>query len=372
MISLRPVVFVAFAAAAVVAAGCNKEKSPAAGGGTAQASGELSPDTVVATYADKKVTVRQLDEHIASNAQMNDELQKLDKQRYELRRQALDNMILQDLVKTEAGKQGKGEEEFLRSEIEKDQPQPSEEEIKKFYEQVKGNLPEGATYEQVKPQIVNYLTGQQRQEKARAYFDDLKKKNNVAITLPAPQVPRKQAEAIGPSKGPEGAPVTIVEFSDFQCPFCGRAAETVDKVMANYAGKVRLHFRHFPLDFHKEAPKAGEASMCAEEQGKFWEYHDALYRNQGSINGGTFSDEKLIELAGETGLDTESFESGLTSGRFESIVERDLREAQDAGIQGTPSFIVNGQRLVGPQPLEAFEQVIEEELQKAGGGAEGA
>ena len=130
-------------------------------------------------------------------------------------------------------------------------------------------------------------------------------------------------------------------------------------------GTLRINWRDFAY-LGEESRTAAQAARAAQEQGKFWEYHDALYQNQGSINGGTFSDEKLIELAGEMGLDTESFESGLTSGRFESIVERDLQEAQDAGIQGTPSFIVNGQRLVGPQPLEAFEQVIEEELQKAG------
>ncbi len=136
-------------------------------------------------------------------------------------------------------------------------------------------------------------------------------------------------------------------------------------------GTLRMEWRDFAY-LGQESRTAAQAARAAQEQGKFWEYHDALYRNQGSINGGTFSYEKLIELAEEVGLDTESFESGLTSGRFESIVERDLLEAQDAGIQGTPSFTVNGQRLVGPQPLEAFEQAIEEELQNAGGGTEGA
>ena len=131
-------------------------------------------------------------------------------------------------------------------------------------------------------------------------------------------------------------------------------------------GRVRFEWRDFAY-LGQESKTAAQAARAAQEQGKFWEYHDALYRNQGSINGGAFSEEKLVDLAREIGLDTESFESGLTSGRFEAVVERDLREAQDAGIQGTPSFTVNGQRLVGPQPLEAFEQVIEEELQKAGG-----
>jgi protein-disulfide isomerase len=137
-------------------------------------------------------------------------------------------------------------------------------------------------------------------------------------------------------------------------------------------GTLRFEWRDFAY-LGQESRTAAQAARAAQYQGKFWEYHDALYQNQGSINGGTFSDEKLIELArGQVGLDTESFESDLTSGRFEPVVQRDLQEAQDAGIQGTPSFTVNEQRLVGPQPLEAFEQAIEEELQKAGGESEGA
>jgi protein-disulfide isomerase len=136
-------------------------------------------------------------------------------------------------------------------------------------------------------------------------------------------------------------------------------------------GTLRFEWRDFAY-LGQESRTAAQAARAAQEQGKFWKYHDALYQNQDSINGGTFSDEKLIELAGEVGLDTKSFESDLTSGRFEPVVQRDLREAQDTGIQGTPSFTVNGQRLVGPQPLEAFEQAIEEELQKAGGDPKGA
>ena len=129
-------------------------------------------------------------------------------------------------------------------------------------------------------------------------------------------------------------------------------------------GTLRIEWHDFAY-LGEESRTAAQAARAAQEQGKFWEYHDALYQNQRSINGGTFSNEKLVELAQELGLDLESFESGLTSGRFEEVVQTDLREAQDAGIQGTPSFTINGQRLVGPQSLEAFEQAIEAELGEA-------
>jgi protein-disulfide isomerase len=141
--------------------------------------------------------------------------------------------------------------------------------------------------------------------------------------------------------------------------------ELIEKYVDN--GTLRFEWRDFAY-LGQESKTAAQAARAAQEQGKFWEYHDLLYQNQGSINGGTYSDDKLVGLARQLGLDIESFESGLASGRFEEVVQEDLREAQELGIQGTPSFTINEQRLVGPQPLEAFEQVIEEELQKAGGG----
>ena len=136
-------------------------------------------------------------------------------------------------------------------------------------------------------------------------------------------------------------------------------------------GTLRIEWWDFAY-LGQESVNAALAARAAQEQGMFWEYHDALYQNQRSINGGTFSDEKLIELAEELGLDTETFEASLTSGRFEEVVRRDLLEAQDAAIQGTPSFIINEQRLVGPWHLEDFERIIEEEAQKAESQAEGA
>ena len=131
-------------------------------------------------------------------------------------------------------------------------------------------------------------------------------------------------------------------------------------------GTLRYEWRDFAY-LGQESVNAALAARAAQEQGRFWEYHDVLYENQGSVNSGAFSDEALVGFAEKVGLDTEQFEAALTSGRYESVVQSDLREAQNAGIQGTPSFTINGQRLVGPQPLEVFEQVIEAELAKAGG-----
>ena len=131
-------------------------------------------------------------------------------------------------------------------------------------------------------------------------------------------------------------------------------------------GTLRLEWRDFPY-LGQESVKAAQAARAAQEQGRFWEYHDLLYENQGSKNAGAFSDESLIGFAREAGLDVEQFESSFKGGKYEDVVERVFREAQDAGIQGTPTFFINGRILVGAQPLEVFEQMIEEELRKAEG-----
>ena len=129
-------------------------------------------------------------------------------------------------------------------------------------------------------------------------------------------------------------------------------------------GTLRLEWRDFPY-IGEESRRAAIAARAAQEQGKFWEYHDILYQNQKGENRGAFSDENLIGFAREAGLDVERFEAALESGKYEAAVQKVFREGQDAGIQGTPSFNINGRVLVGFQPLEVFERVIEEEAQKA-------
>ncbi len=138
--------------------------------------------------------------------------------------------------------------------------------------------------------------------------------------------------------------------------------ELVERYVEN--GMLRLEWRDFPY-LGQESVNAALAARAAQEQGKFWEYHDILYESQRSLNSGAFSDDNLIDLARQAGLDVEQFEESFTSGKYEAVVNRVFREAQDAGIQGTPSFSINGRILVGPQPLETFERVIEEEVQGA-------
>ena len=165
-----------------------------------------------------------------------------------------------------------------------------------------------------------------------------------------------------PVQGPKNAPVTIVEFSDYQCPYCGRFyTQTLPLIEENYikTGKVKLVFRDFPLSFHQYAQKASEASECAHEQGKFWEYHNMLFENQQSL-----SVENLKQYAKNLGLDTAKFNSCLDSGKMASEVQKDFKDGQSYGVDGTPAFFVNDVLLVGAQPFSAFQQIIEQELKK--------
>ena len=161
-------------------------------------------------------------------------------------------------------------------------------------------------------------------------------------------------------KGPADALVTIVEFSEFQCPFCSRVLPTTKQIFDTYGKDVRVIFKHAPLPFHADAPLASEAALAAGAQGKFWEYHDVLFANQKDLKR-----ESLDKFAGQVGLNMGKFKADLDSNKFKAQVERDKALATSIGAGGTPNFYVNGRNLVGAQPFEAFKKIIDEELVKA-------
>jgi protein-disulfide isomerase len=170
-----------------------------------------------------------------------------------------------------------------------------------------------------------------------------------------------------PVKGSKNAPITIVEFSDFQCPFCARFyTQTLPSIEENYikTGKVKFIYRDFPLNFHQYAQKAAEAAECADEQGKFWEYHDILFQKQSEWSSAGV--EKLKEYAQNLGLDTAKFNECLDSGKYAGEVQKDYSDGSNYGVTGTPTFFINGIEVVGAQPYSVFQQIIEQELNKNG------
>ncbi|MBU2634064.1 MAG: DsbA family protein [Nanoarchaeota archaeon] len=162
-----------------------------------------------------------------------------------------------------------------------------------------------------------------------------------------------------PFIGPEDAPVIIVEFSDFQCPFCSKSVPTVKQILEEYEEEVKIVYRDFPLSFHQNAQKAAEAAECADDQGKFWEYHDVLFENQNALDV-----ESLKEYAVDLNLDGDEFDDCLDSGKYEEEVKNDFQDGQSYGVSGTPAFFINGVSVSGAQPFSVFQQIIEEELAK--------
>ena len=319
--------------------GCNRSNSALAP--STSSGGALSPDTAVATVRGQKITAAELDETVKA-------------QLFQARKQGLEQMITERLIQEEAKKRNLTEEQFLKAEVDDKVPPPTEAQIKEMYDRSASQLPPGATLEQYRERIAEFMVRPQRQERAKQLFEQLRKDANVVVTL---SEPRKQVEAKGPSRGPKDAKITIVEFSDFQCPFCSRAHDTVEQVMQAYPGKLRLVFRHFPLDFHKQAPKAAEAAMCADEQGKFWEYHDVLFKNQQKLE-----PADLKAHASVVGLDAGKFGSCLDSSKFAQAVKADTEAGKKVGVSGTPAFFINGVMLSGAQPYEEFKRVIDQEL----------
>jgi protein-disulfide isomerase len=162
-----------------------------------------------------------------------------------------------------------------------------------------------------------------------------------------------------PVRGPEGAKVTIVEFGDFQCPFCTRVNTTLQQVREQYPDDVKLVFKHLPLRIHPQAPGAHAAAEAAHRQGRFWEMHDKIFANQGDL-----APETFVAYAQQIGLDVDAFKKDVASDDVKQRVDADTREAQKLGVSGTPAFFINGKYLAGAQPFEAFKQRIDEELGK--------
>jgi protein-disulfide isomerase len=214
---------------------------------------------------------------------------------------------------------------------------------------------EGAPIDDVREPIKNLLQGERANAARRDYLETLRAKTAISVSLDAPRV--KVADAGRPAQGPENAPVEIVEFSDFECPFCLRVFPTITKVLATYGDKVRFVYRHYPLPNHPNARPAAEASACAAEQDKFWPYHDRLFSNAGKL-----AESDLKQHATALGLDADSFNACVASRKYRSDVESDIEAANAVGVNGTPAFFINGRALNGAQPFDAFKRIIDEEL----------
>jgi len=341
--------FLAVAALALVTA-CQSQRP-------AQQAAAQDDKTPVAKIGDTVITSAELDQHVKG------ELKRMEAQylqsRYELRKQGLDDLINRRIVGEKAKAAGLKEEEYLRKEMEAKIPAPTDAELKTLYDNaVKGGqqLP---PFEQIKPQIADFVRAQRGQAPMMAYLEELRKNAKVEVLLPAYEPPKVEVAATGPSKGPEGAKVTIVEFSDFECPYCVRAEATVKEVLAAYGDKVRLVYRDYPLPNHAKAPKAAEAAHCAGDQNKYWEMHERLFST------GRLTVPELKQHAKDLGLDAAKFDGCLDGGEKAKLVEEHKKAGEEAGVSGTPAFFINGRPLQGAQPLSEFKRLIDAELSRS-------
>src|SRR6266511_2559330 len=283
------------------------------------------------------------------------QLRELRMREFTLRSQALEELIAQKLLEKEAAARGVALPALVKAEVE-DKAAVSEAEVRALYQSNKDKMGAMSEADALK-QIESRLRPQRERERRASYVRELRQKAGVKVLL---EPLRVAVDVTGrPIRGNKDAPVTIVEFSDFQCPFCSRARPTVNKVRETYGDKVRVIFRNFPLSIHPQAQKAGEAAGCAGEQGKFWEMHDRLFANQAKLQV-----PDLKEHAAVLGLDPEAFRQCLDSGRHTADLQRDAEAGTGYGVSGTPSFFINGRPLVGAQPFESFAQVIDDELER--------
>ncbi len=275
-------------------------------------------------------------------------------QEYEVKSKALENLVNQKLLEAEAKKKGVTAEKLLQHELDTKIPESMEAELQALYivqrEQIK------KSFNEVRPQLQQLLRQARLQQAREDYYKRLREQNAVSILLKKPKI----EVAYDPARlrGHPKAPVVIVEFSDFQCPYCRSVEPTLKNLLAKYEGRVSLAYRDLPLrDIHPQAQLAAEASRCAGEQGKYWGYHDLLFENQNKLGR-----EGLIEQARNLKLDERQFDSCLSTGKYKAQIEEDRQLGLRVGLNGTPGFIINGNLLSGNQPQDSFEKIIQAEL----------
>lgn len=270
---------------------------------------------------------------------------------YETERKAIEDLVDQSLLDEQAKKEGLTVKELLdrhvNAVIAKD---PSDEALRVYYEGVDTAEP----FEAVRDKIVDALR-QRRIAKAKAaYMQSLHSQNPLTILLEPPRAPISMKDVA--VRGSEGSDVTLLEFADFQCPYCQQIQPSLSKIEAEFKGKVSFAYKDYPLPMHPDAEKAAEASHCAGAQGKYWDYHDVLFANR------QLDPPSLKTYARDLKLDTKAFETCLDSGQMAGVVGTQNSEAQALGLQGTPTFFVNGRFVSGNVTYERLKSVIAEEL----------
>ncbi len=312
-------------------------------------SGGPASSAPAATIDGRTISVGEVDAYIKEELFKDATAERNPATLYDVRSRALKAMLDEHVVDEAAAAADLSPDEYLQQRVEAGGEVPAEQ-IAAFYEE---NIEQmgGLPLEDMRDRISDYL----KEQRVTAIVADLRSQAPTEIVLERARV---EVEAIGPAKGPDDAAVTIVEFSDFECPFCKRVVPTIDQIVAKYPTQVRFVFRNLPLNnIHPRAQAAAEAAACADNQGSFWDYHDLIFANPKAL-----SDADLEGHASQLGLDMQAFRQCVQNRETRPIVDADLATAESLGISGTPSFLINGIPLHGAQSLAAFSEVIDEEI----------
>lgn len=306
--------------------------------------------SVAARLGGKPISLADVDQEAGAR------LMALRSQEYTLRRQALERIVAARLLEREAARRGIGVAELERTEVDAKVAAPTPEAVEAALQRESARAKEGVAPQRAP--VEARLAQQARMQRRAAYLAELEAQARLEVALEPPRV------AVGvdddPALGPSDATVTLIAFSDFQCPYCARVEPTLTQLRERYPTQLRVVFRDFPLAMHKEALKAAEAAGCADEQRRFWPMHERLFANPKALGV-----EDLRRYAADLGLDAPAFTACLDSGRRVAEVHADLRAGAEAGVTGTPAFFVNGRFLNGALPLAAFVEVVEDELRRA-------
>ncbi len=315
-----------------------------------QTSPAASNAQLLAVVGDQPITEDDLPPNVQG------QLKQLKDQEYQTKKKALDDLINQRLLELEARKKGVSTtEKLLELEVESKVPEPTEVELRAIYAIQREQLG-GRPFPEVKAQLSQSLKNARTQQARQEYYSLLSKGTNTAILLSRPR------SVIGTDparvRGNPKPKVIIVEFSDFQCPYCGKVQPTLTDLLAKYPDTLAIAFRDMPLQqIHPFAPKAAEAARCAGEQEKFWEYHDLLFADQTKLD-----QSGLMEKALTLKLDGKQFETCLSTGKYKGLVQQDVQEGMRAGVLATPGFFINGIFVSGSVSESSFESVIQEQL----------
>ena len=311
--------------------------------GASVASGNGSD--VVAEVAGHKLTRAELEQKKAAR------LLQARNQLYLAERDALNQLIDDQLLEEKAQAEHLSVEQLVQRDIASHVTDPTEDQLEVYYEGLDTDKP----YADVREKILSHIH-ELRLSKARAaYLKNLRNQYSVMISLapPSAQVSLDSAQTMGP----KSSPVTLIEFADYECPYCQQIYADLKKLLQQFGGKMIFAFKDCPLPMHRHAVKAAEAARCAGDQGAFWQYHDLLFENAGKLEV-----SQLKEYARSLKLDAARFDKCLDSGEKTAAVEKGLQEAKDLGVTGTPSFFINGHFFSGVTTYQDLRGMVDKEL----------